>query len=66
MSDEAQDRDRLDRDRERSTEAHWRAAEAAAEDAETQKTPQGLEIPVPKRKDVEGDLRKLIQPEKKP
>ena len=65
MSEEAQDQDRLDRDRERSAEAHWRAAEAGAEDAETQKTPQGLEIPVPAREDGEDDLRKLIQPEKK-
>ena len=66
MTDTQQDDDRLDRDRERSTEAHWRAAEEAAEDAPKQKTPKGLEIPVPKRKDVEDDLRKLVQPEKKP
>jgi hypothetical protein len=31
-----------------------------------QKTPKGLEIPVPKRKDVERDLRKLVRPAKKP
>ena len=66
MSEKAQDQDRLDRDRERSTEAHWRAAEEAAEAEPTQKTPSGLEIPVPTRKDVEDDLRKLVQPEKKP
>jgi hypothetical protein len=30
-----------------------------------QKTPKGLEIPVPKRKDVMASLRKLVQPEKK-
>ena len=66
MSEKAQDEDRRDRDRERSTEAHWRAAEEAAEGEETQTTPTGLEIPVPKRKDVEDDLRKLVQPEKKP
>ena len=66
MTEKPQDEDRLDRDRERSTEAHWRAAEEAAEDTPKQKTPKGLEIPVPKRKDVEDDLRKLVQPEKKP
>jgi hypothetical protein len=32
----------------------------------TQKTPKGLEIPVPKRKDVMDALRKLVQPAKKP
>jgi hypothetical protein len=30
-----------------------------------QKTPQGLEIPVPKRKDVMKGLRKLVRPVKK-
>jgi hypothetical protein len=30
-----------------------------------QRTPKGLEIPVPKRKDVEDALRKLVQPVKK-
>jgi hypothetical protein len=30
----------------------------------TQKTPQGIDIPVPKRKDVERDLRKLIAPDR--
>ena len=54
MADERQDADRRNRDRERSTEAHWRAAEAGAEKADkpTQTTCEGLEIPVPKRKDV--------------
>ena len=66
MTDKPQDQDRLDRDRARSTEAHWRTAEAGAEDAPTQKTPKGLEIPVPKRKDVMDALRKLVQPAKKP
>ena len=66
MSEKPQDEDRLDRDRDRSTEAHWQAAEEAAEDAQKQETPKGLEIPVPKRKDVEEDLRKLVQPERKP
>jgi hypothetical protein len=31
----------------------------------TQRTPKGLEIPVPKRKDVMAALRKLVQPAKK-
>ena len=31
-----------------------------------QVTPKGLEIPVPKRKDVLDALRKLVQPVKKP
>ena len=65
MSDSPQDEDRLDRDRDRSTEAHWRAAEEAAEDEPTQKTPKGSEIPVPKRQDVLDALKKLVQPVKK-
>lgn len=32
MSEEREERERVDRDRERSEEAHWRAAEAAAEE----------------------------------
>jgi hypothetical protein len=68
MPEKPQDEDRQDRDRDRSSEAHWQAAEAATDEAggPTQKTPKGLEIPVPKRKDVEDDLRKLVQPKKKP
>lgn len=31
----------------------------------SQKTPKGLEIPVPKRKDVMDAFRKIIQPVKK-
>lgn len=34
-------------------------------DEPKQKTPKGLEIPVPKRKDVMDALRKLVQPVKK-
>jgi hypothetical protein len=30
-----------------------------------QRTPKGLEIPVPKRRDVMNALRKLVQPSKK-
>ena len=62
MSEKAQNQDRLGRDSERSTEAHWRAAEEAAEGEPTQKTPTGLEIPVRECKDVEEHT----QPEKKP
>jgi hypothetical protein len=36
------------------------------QDQPVQKTPRGLEIPVPKRKDVMSALRKLVQPVKKP
>jgi hypothetical protein len=60
--------DRKDRDRERSDEAHWQVAEEAAEewdDEPKQKTSKGLEIPIPKRKDVMDALRKLVQPAKK-
>jgi len=32
----------------------------------TQRTPKGLEIPVPKRRDVLDALRKLVQPARKP
>jgi hypothetical protein len=35
-------------------------------DEPKQTTPKGLEIPVPKRKQAMDDLRKLIQPFKKP
>jgi hypothetical protein len=31
-----------------------------------QKTPKGLEIPVPKRKEVMDAFRKIIRPAKKP
>jgi hypothetical protein len=31
-----------------------------------QRTPKGLEIPVPKRRDVMDALRKLVQPARKP
>jgi hypothetical protein len=63
MADERQDEARADRDRERSTEAHWRAAEAEAEpDEPTQKTRKGLEIPVPKRKDVFDVFERAAKP----
>jgi hypothetical protein len=34
------------------------------ESAERQRTPKGLEIPVPKRREVMDALRKLVQPKK--
>jgi len=38
----------------------------ASKDQEpTQRTPKGLEIPVPKRREVLDGLRKLMQPVKK-
>lgn len=37
-----------------------------APDQEKQITPKGLEIPVPKRKDLMDSLRKIIRPAKKP
>jgi hypothetical protein len=44
----------------------WDNEGGASAPEPTQKTPKGLEIPVPKRKDVMASLRKLVQPEKKP
>jgi len=41
-------------------------SEKPKEPAATQRTPKGLEIPVPKRRDVLEALRKLIQPARKP
>lgn len=32
---------------------------------ETQRTPKGLEIPVPKRRDLMAAFRKIVQPVKK-
>jgi hypothetical protein len=34
------------------------------EPADTQRTPKGLEIPIPKRREVMNALRKLVQPKK--
>jgi hypothetical protein len=67
MTKTPQDENRLDRDRDRTAEAHWRAAETGAEgDKPKQKTPKGLEIPVPKRREVMDAFRKIIRPAKKP
>jgi len=38
----------------------------AKQPAPTQKTPKGLEIPVPKRSEVVAALRKVIRPVRKP
>jgi hypothetical protein len=38
----------------------------SASDKATQRTPKGLEIPVPKRRDVMDALRKLVLPARKP
>ena len=43
----------------------WESEGGAAGPEPTQRTPKGLEIPVPKRKDVMDALRKLVQPVKK-
>jgi hypothetical protein len=53
---------RGDRDRERSDEAHWRVAEEGAEDEAKQRTEKGLEIPVPKRKDVFKVFERAAKP----
>ena len=37
-----------------------------ASDEPTQTTPKGLEIPVPKRKELMDAFRKIIRPVKKP
>jgi hypothetical protein len=68
VTEKPQGEDQRERDRARSSEAHWQVAEGATDEAggPTQKTPKGLEIPVPKRKDVMDALRKLVQPAKKP
>ncbi len=44
----------------------WAGESGAPESEPQQKTPKGLEIPVPKRRDVMDALRKLVQPAKKP
>jgi hypothetical protein len=37
-----------------------------ASDGPTQKTPKGLEIPVPRRKELMDAFRKIVGPVKKP
>jgi hypothetical protein len=37
-----------------------------AQDEPTQTTPKGLEIPVPKRRDLVDAFKKLVRPVKKP
>jgi hypothetical protein len=50
MGDERLEQERADRDRERSEEAHWRVAEAGADQ---EGEPKG-EDPVPERDEREG------------
>lgn len=45
--------------------SRWENEGGASKREPTQKTPKGLEIPVPKRKDVLGALRRIARPEKK-
>jgi hypothetical protein len=66
VSEKAEEQDRLDRDRERSTEAHWQAAEAGAEQEPEHETPKRHDAPVPKRDDDEDDERKLVPLEEDP
>ena len=40
-------------------------SQKSPDDQPTQKTPKGLEIPVPKRKDFMDALRKIARPVKK-
>jgi len=44
----------------------WEDEGGAAAPEPTQKTPKGLEIPVPKRRDLMDAFRKIIRPVKKP
>lgn len=45
--------------------ARWENEGGASKRELTQKTPTASEIPVPKRKDVLGALRRIARPEKK-
>jgi hypothetical protein len=47
-------------------ETDWEDEGEASRPEPKQKTPKGLEIPVPKRRDVMDALRRLVQAEKKP
>jgi hypothetical protein len=63
MDDKPQEAENREaRDRERSDEAHWRVAEEGAEDEPKQRTEKGLEIPIPKRKDVFEVLERAAKP----
>ncbi|MGH3007182.1 MAG: hypothetical protein ACRDOS_15010 [Gaiellaceae bacterium] len=47
-------------------ETDWEDEGGASRPEPKQRTSKGLEIPVPKRRDVMDALRRLVQPEKKP
>lgn len=55
MTDKKQDDQKTD----------WEDEGGATAQESKQTTPKGLEIPVPKRKDVDAALKKLVQPVKK-
>jgi hypothetical protein len=63
VTDKPQDKERAERDQERSDEAHWKVAEEGAED-ETQTTEKGLQIPVPKRGEFFSNLKKVSKPKR--
>jgi hypothetical protein len=46
-------------------QSDWEDEGGATTPEPKQKTPKGYEIPVPKRKDVDATLKKLVQPVKK-
>jgi hypothetical protein len=56
MGDETQD----------PSETDWEGEGGASQPAPTQRTPKGLEIPVPKRKDLMDAFRKIAKGKKKP
>ena len=48
------------------SQTDWEGEGGATEPAPTQRTPKGLEIPVPKRRDLMDTFRKIVQPVKRP
>jgi hypothetical protein len=51
-------------DKPQGAKGRWENEGGALGPEPKQTTPKGLEIPVPKRKDVMAALRKLVQPKK--
>lgn len=47
-------------DKSQESQTDWESEGGAVEPEPTQKTPKGLEIPVPKRKEVMDAFRKII------
>jgi hypothetical protein len=45
---------------------NWESEGGAVAPEPTQKTPKGLKIPVPTRKELLDSFRKIVQPVKKP